>query len=243
MSALKVAVQRVRPGTEAHDMEWTLLKSWFDEYHAGEGRVHVRAPIVGTYSLAGPCLYRKYQEAGLNIISFLARPVRFQALFAAPPKSRWAGVGSLWGRLLSPPMGTHGERAPGGPRRSTCPPSARSTMRLHCRRKRRKSCSSSQAGAEAQLLCSIVKCLRQRLRGRLVHNGRPATRDQLHAAGNRKLGLVLRKSQPHTHEAYEEHDVKICILDVFPFSYLQASLVGGCTPSSFRTQPRTTARP
>ena len=58
-----------------------------------------------------------------------------------------------------------------------------------------------------------------------------------------KLGLVLRKSQPRTHEAYEEHDVKIYILDVFPFSYLQASLVGGCTSSSSGTQPRTTARP
>ena len=87
-SVLKVEVQRVRPGTEAYDSEWALLKSWLDEYHAGEGRVHVHGLIVGTYSLAGPCLYRKYQEAGLNINCFLARPVRFQALFAAPPKSR-----------------------------------------------------------------------------------------------------------------------------------------------------------
>lgn len=47
----------------------------------------------------------------------------------------------------------------------------------------------------------------------------------------------------HTHEAYEEHDVKICILDVFPVSYLQASLVRGRTSNAFRTQPRTTARP
>ena len=75
-SVLKVEVQRVRPGTEAYDSEWALLKSWFDEYHAGEGRVHVHGLIVGTYSLAGPCLHRKYQEAGLNINCFLAQPVR-----------------------------------------------------------------------------------------------------------------------------------------------------------------------
>ena len=84
-SVLKVVVQRVRPGTEAYDSEWALLKSWFDEHHAGEGCVHVHGLIVGTYSLAGPCLYRKYQEAGLNINCFHAQPARFQALFAAPP--------------------------------------------------------------------------------------------------------------------------------------------------------------
>ena len=69
MSASKVVVQRVRPGTEAYELEWQLLKTWLDEYHAGQGRVHVRAPIVRTYSLAGPSLYQKYQEAGLNMTS------------------------------------------------------------------------------------------------------------------------------------------------------------------------------
>ena len=50
--------------------------------------MHVHGLIIGTCSLAGPCLYRMYEEAGLDINCFNTQPARFQALSAAPPKGR-----------------------------------------------------------------------------------------------------------------------------------------------------------
>ena len=46
LSASKVAVRRVRPGTKAWELEWKLLEAWFADYHAGKGHVQVRAPVV-----------------------------------------------------------------------------------------------------------------------------------------------------------------------------------------------------
>ena len=45
----------MRPGTEAYDSEWALLKTWFDEHHAGE-RLRARAWPSSWNILAGRAL-------------------------------------------------------------------------------------------------------------------------------------------------------------------------------------------
>ena len=86
MSASKVVVRRMRPGTKAHDLEQLLLRQWTSEHRAGRGHVHVGAFAVCMNMFADRTMLVRYVQGGGSAHNLVAGRVRLEATQSAPPK-------------------------------------------------------------------------------------------------------------------------------------------------------------
>ena len=85
VSASKVVVRRMRPGTKAYDLEQRLLRKWSLEQRAGRGHVHVRA-FVCMNIFAGRTLLVRHVQGGGSTHDLLAGRVRLEAIQSSPPR-------------------------------------------------------------------------------------------------------------------------------------------------------------
>ena len=86
VSASKVVVRRMRPGTKAHDLEQLLLRQWTSEHRAGRGHVHVGAFAVCMNMFADRTMLVRYVQGGGSAHNLVAGRVRLEATQSAPPK-------------------------------------------------------------------------------------------------------------------------------------------------------------